>query len=145
MNRLLLIVHIAGERVALPAAAIEAVVEIEGLTPVPGAAPHIAGLSALRSRVVTVVETRAALGLPPASAPARDAVLAVMDGHPYALLVDSVEDVVEAAGAPRKVPARTGPGWSRAAEGCVEAEGDLLLLLDVAALVAGPAAAADAA
>ncbi|MEA3062059.1 MAG: purine-binding chemotaxis protein CheW [Sphingomonadales bacterium] len=143
MNRLLLIVTIAGERVALPAAAVEAVVEIEGLTPVPGAAPHVAGLSALRSRVVTVIDSHASLGLT-AAGRARDAVLAVIDGHPYALLVDSVEDVVEAAGEPQPLRAAAGPGWARVASTAVEAEGDLLLLVDLPAMIAGPAAQAAA-
>jgi purine-binding chemotaxis protein CheW len=143
MNRLLLIVTIAGERVALPAAAIEAVVEIEGLTPVPGAAPHVAGLSALRSRVVTVIDSHASLGLAGAGR-VRDAVLAVIDGHPYALLVDSVEDVVEAAGELQPLRAAAGPGWTRVASTAVEAEGDLLLLVDLPAMIAGPAAQAAA-
>ena len=56
MNELLLVVTIAGERVALPAAAVESVVELDTLIPVPRAAPHVAGLSALRSRVLTVID-----------------------------------------------------------------------------------------
>jgi purine-binding chemotaxis protein CheW len=138
MNHLLLIVALAGERVAFPAAEIEAVVEIESLTPVPGAAPHVAGLSALRSRVVTVIDSRASLGLE-AGGPARDALLAVIDGHPYALLVDSVEDVVEATGEPQPLRAAAAPGWARVAATAVEAEGDLLLLVDLPAMIAGPA------
>lgn len=142
MNRLFLIVEIAGQRVALPASDVEAVVEIEGLTPVPGAAPHVAGLSALRSRVVTVIDTARSLGAEPGDGRiVRDAVLAVIDGHPYALLVDTVEDVIEAAGDAQALRASPGPGWSRAARAAIEAEGDLLLLLDIAALVTGPAAA----
>ena len=39
MNELLLVVTIAGERVALPAAAVESVVELDTLVPVPRAAP----------------------------------------------------------------------------------------------------------
>ena len=57
MNELLLIVTIAGQRVALPAAAVESVVELDTLIPVPRAACHVAGLSALRSRVLTVIVT----------------------------------------------------------------------------------------
>ena len=63
MNELLLIVTIAGERVALPAAAVESVVELDTLIPVPRAAPHVAGLSALRSRVLTVIDCRRSLEL----------------------------------------------------------------------------------
>ena len=63
MAELLLIVRLAGRRVAFPAAEVEAVVELEGLTPVPRAAGHVAGLSALRSRVLTVIDGLASLEL----------------------------------------------------------------------------------
>jgi purine-binding chemotaxis protein CheW len=135
---LLLIVRLAGERVALPAADVESVVEIEALTPVPGAAGHVAGLAALRSRVLTVIDCLASLDssrrLP---ADAREAVMAVVDGHPYALLVEAVEDVVEASGE-RRPAASLAEGWNRIARATIEAGGDLILLADVEALIAGP-------
>ena len=65
MADLLLIVRIADRRVALQAADVEAVVELEGITDVPGTAAHIAGLAALRSRVLTVIDCRLSLGFPP--------------------------------------------------------------------------------
>jgi len=63
----------------------------------------------------------------------------VDDGHPYALLVDGVDDVVEAG---EIGPVRTAldNGWQRVALGTVDAEGDLLLVLDVNALISGPMA-----
>ncbi|MEO7787809.1 MAG: chemotaxis protein CheW [Sphingomicrobium sp.] len=139
MNNLLLIVTIAGSRVALRASAVEGVVELDTLIPVPRAAPHIAGLSALRSRVLTVIDCRRSLDLDPA--PASDipeAVVAEVDGHHYALLVDMVEDVVEAAGDPVPIRAAMGAGWSRVSLGMIETGEGPLLLVDVAALVAGP-------
>jgi purine-binding chemotaxis protein CheW len=142
MTQLLLIVRLAGERVALPAADVEAVVEIEGLTPVPRAAAHVAGLAALRSRVLTVIDCVASLEPGRSGADGRDAVVVVTDGHPYALLVDAVEDVVEASGDVRPPRTALGGGWSRVAKGTVDAEGDLLLLVDLHALIAGPAAQA---
>jgi hypothetical protein len=42
MAELLLIAHLAGRRVAFPAADVEAVVELEGVTPAPGAFRHCA-------------------------------------------------------------------------------------------------------
>ncbi len=139
MVELLLIVRLAGRRVALPAADVEAVVELEGLTPVPGTAPHVAGLSALRSRVLTVIDSWTALGMEDDSAVgATEAIVVPSGGHTYALLVDQVEDVVEANGAPSAFKASPGPGWSRVASGMVEAGEDLLLLVDPHALIAGP-------
>lgn len=139
MADLLLIVRFAGRRVALAASQVEAVVELEELTPVPGAAPHIAGLAALRSRVLTVIDGRASLGLG-ASEPSAvaEAIVVPSGGHTYALLVERVEDVVEAAADAVPIKAPPGPGWERVCVGMVQAGADLLLLVDPHALVAGP-------
>lgn len=146
MNTLLLIVTIAGERVALPAAAVESVVELDALIPVPRAAPHVAGLSALRSRVLTVIDCMRSLelGTTESAGGIREAAVVELDGHHYALLVDIVEDVVEALGDPSPVRAAMGAGWERASQGIVETESGPLLLVDVAALVSGSDARAAA-
>lgn len=139
MAELLLIVRLAGRRIALPAREIEAVVELEGLTPVPGAPAHVAGLSALRSRVLTVIDSRASLGFAPDAAPGGvEAIVVPSGGHTYALLVEQIEDVIEAASETGTVQAPPGPGWDRVAKGVVEAGGDLLLLADPHLLIAGP-------
>ena len=146
MNELLLVVTIGNERVALPAAAVESVVELESLIPVPRAAPHVAGLSALRSRVLTVIDCMRSLELGDAdcSDGIREAAVVELDGHHYALIVDLVEDVVEAASDPVPVRAAIGAGWERVSQGMVETEQGPLLLIDVAALVAGVEAKAAA-
>ena len=139
MNELLLIVTIAGERVALPAAAVESVVELETLTPVPRAPGHVAGLSALRSRVLTVIDCKRSLELgdTDCSDGILEAAVIELDGHHYAAIVDQVEDVVEALSDPAPVRASMEPGWDRVAKGMVETEAGPLLLIDVTALIAG--------
>ena len=141
MAELLLIARLAGRRIAFPAARVEAVVELEGITPAPGAAPHVAGLSALRSRVLTVIDGLAAIehGRANESA-ARDAIVVPCDGHTYALIVEEVEDVVEADGPLCPLAAPVGAGWDRVAIGTVEANDELFLLVDPWLLIAGPAA-----
>jgi Chemotaxis signal transduction protein len=143
MSELLLIVSIAGERVALRSEAVESVVELDTLIPVPRAAPHVAGLSALRSRVLTVIDCRRSLelGATDCSDGIREAAVVELDGHHYALIVDLVEDVVEAVSEPSPVRAAMAPGWERVAKGMVETEEGPLLLVDVAALIAGVAEA----
>lgn len=143
MAELLLIARLAGRRVALKACDVEAVVELEGLTPVPGVAAHVAGLSALRSRVLTVIDSRAALGLAPAPvSQTAEAIVVPSGGHTYALLVEAIEDVVESTSPPTAFQAPPGPGWDRVATGMIEAGGDLLLLADPHLLIAGPQALA---
>ena len=147
MNQLLLIVTIARSRVAFPAARVESVVELDALSPVPRAAPHVAGLSALRSRVLTVIDCMRSLelGETDCSDGIREAAVVELDGHHYALIVDMVEDVIEALSDPAPVRAAMGPGWERASKGMVETEEGPLLLLDIDALVGGPATEARAA
>lgn len=143
MADLVLIVRLAGRLVAFPAADVEGVVELEGLTPAPGAAPHVAGLSALRSRVLTVIDGLVALEAGRAGETAlMSAVVVPSGGHPYAILVDAVEDVIESSAAVAPLAAPAGAGWDRAALGVVDVDGDPLLLVDPHALIAGPAAQA---
>jgi purine-binding chemotaxis protein CheW len=110
------------------------------LAPVPRAAPHIAGLSALRSRVLTVIDCQRSLELGSTDwSGLREAAVVEIDGHHYALSVDAVEDVVEALSEPQPLRAAMGDGWERAGLGLVETEEGPLLLVDIAALIAGPA------
>jgi purine-binding chemotaxis protein CheW len=71
----------------------------------------------------------------------REAAVVELDGHHYALIVDLVEDVVEALSAPVPVRAAMGDGWERVSQGMIETETGPLLLIDVAALIAGAAEA----
>ncbi len=122
-------------------------VELEALIPVPRAAPHVAGLSALRSRVLTVIDTLRSLDLgdTDCSDGIREAAVVELDGHHYALIVDSVEDVVEASGDPTPVRAAMGEGWERVSLGLIDTEEGPFLLIDIAALVSGIPAEARAA
>jgi purine-binding chemotaxis protein CheW len=143
MTELLLIVRLAGARIAIRAGQVESVVEVEALTPIPRAANHVAGLAALRSRVLTAIDCLASLELGHSSATGpRDAIVVEVEGYPYAMIVDSVEDVLEFSGEVRPVRTSLAPGWRRVAAGMVDVQGDLLLLVDAAALLAGPTAVA---
>ena len=140
MNHLLLLVTIAGNRVALRASEVEAVVELDTLIPVPRAAPHIAGLSALRSRVLTVIDCKRSLDLGETKRGdgPQEAVVVDHDGHHYALEVDTIEDVIDSIGEPTPLRAALEPGWERIALGLVETATGPLLLVDIAGLIAGP-------
>ena len=138
MAELLVIAVVAGERIAFPSAEIESVVEIGAITRVPGAAPHVAGLAALRSRVVTVIDCRASLEAGTAIVAPRDALVAAHGGHLYALLVERVDDVAEADGDFAPPPPGLPASWRRVARAQAAAGGELILVADLAALIAGP-------
>jgi len=69
----------------------------------------------------------------------REAAVVEFDGHHYALIVDLVEDVVEAMSDAQPMRAAMGDGWERVSLGMVDTETGPLLLVDVAALIAGVA------
>ena len=139
MNQLLLIVSVAGSRVAFPAAKVESVVELDALSPVPRAPSHVAGLSALRSRVLTVIDCQRSLELGSTDLGGlREAAVVEVEGHHYALTVDAVEDVVEALSDPVPVRAAMGAGWERVGLGIIETDEGPLLLINIDALIAGP-------
>jgi len=143
MSELLLIVTLAGERIMIPATDVESVVELDSLIPVPRAAPHVAGLAALRSRVLTVIDCFASLELSSEDAMrSKQAIIVEADGHPYALVVDSVEDVVEVSTEIRPVRTSLSGGWRRVARGMIEVGDGMFLLVDTQALLAGPMAQA---
>jgi len=151
MDHSLLLVRIAGEMAALDSARIQSVVELEAVTPVPQGPAHVAGLAALRSRAMTVIDCRRSLELPDDDDEDRgaddDGALAVvveLDEYLYALLVDQVEEVVPLEGEPAMLRTDLLPGWSRVTLGMVETSAGPALLLDPDKLVAGPPLAAAA-
>ena len=139
MDRSLLLSSIDGEWAAIGADIIRSVVEIEAVTPVPCAPDHIAGLAALRSRAMTVVDCRRALELRPAAdEDGRLAVVVELGEYLYALLVDGIEEVVPLESEPSEIRADLLPGWTRASLGMVETSAGPALLLDPARLIEGP-------
>jgi len=140
MTDLFLLAQIADRGVAIDGRLVDSVVDIDEVVAVPLAPASVRGLAALRSRVVTVVDTRVALGLAP-SADARRAIVAQIDGHHYAFLVDSLQDV--APFDPQPLARGGDSGWARAGSAVVERDGEPLLVIDLASLL--PEAIADAA
>jgi purine-binding chemotaxis protein CheW len=77
------------------------------------------------------------LGLTDCADGIREAAVVELDGHHYALIVDLVEDVVEALSDPTPVRAAMGAGWERVSQGMIETEAGPLLVVDIAAIVSG--------
>lgn len=135
MSDLFLIAHIAGRGVAIDAAQVDSVVDIGEIVAVPRAEAFVRGLAALRSRVVTVIDTGIALGLAPTPDTMRRAVITIVDGHHYAILVDSVEDVAPFARLPLSSGLALRGGWASVGTGIVERDGEPLLIIDLAVVL----------
>lgn len=142
MSKLYLIAHIAGRAVAIDSDQVDSVVDIPDVTPVPGCDARVRGLAALRSRVVTVIDTCAALGLAPSKRPAGRAVITHVDGHNYAILVDTLEDVAPFTLAPLDGGISIDGGWRSSACGFIDRDGEPMLAIDLRALIPGLTAVA---
>lgn len=131
---LFLIAHVANRAVAIPAEQVDSVVDLAEVVPVPGAERAVRGLAALRSRVVTVIDTGLALGLDPTPANVRRAVITLVEGHHYAVLVDALEDVAPFVRQPLS-GLRLGAGWAAAGTALVERDGEPVLVVHLPRLI----------
>ena len=138
-GELLVIARIAGRSCALSALEVKSVIEIGAVTPIPRAPAWIAGITALRSQALTVIDCRRALGLEATTwATDHRAVVVAESGHSYALMVDGIDDITTAVGEVGQIPGGFGAEWSRVATGMIETMAGPALLLDLPALLAGP-------
>lgn len=139
MQQLYLIAETGGARFAIPADMIGSVVTASDIIPVPMAAPIVAGLSALRSNVITVIDTMSAIDGRVASVEAGQSLVVVkVDDFMYGLAVDDIHDVCECTTTPQKFGAAFAPGWDRVSTGVIEVDGHLMVVVDPAALVSSP-------
>ena len=142
MEKLYLIATISTQLVAIRASLVESVVDLGDIAPVPLAPPHVSGLAALRSKVLTVICCECSLGLPETREKGRRAVVVSIDGHHYGLLVGSIDDARIIDEPPQPIRGRLEPGWARVALGMLELDGEALLLIDPERIIAGPDALA---
>ena len=142
MADLFLIARIGDRPVAIASDQVESVVDIGEIVAVPRADVRVRGLAALRSKVVTVIDTRAVLGLAPGSKTQGRAVITVIEGHAYAILVDALEDVTPCALQPLAGGITLCAGWRAIGSGIVELDGEPVLAIDLRAMIPGLAAAA---
>lgn len=141
---LYLLADLAGSRVAIESSQVESIVHLPDVVPVPMSDPSIGGIFALRSRVLTLIDIQ--FHITGAQQTAHKGTLAVVTeiaGHQYGLLVDKVHDVVPIAVEQAETKIRPPSAWSRYVEQVATYEGELVMILNTAALVSGkPALAA---
>ena len=137
MTGLYLVARIADQAVAIASGGTNSAVELQGITPVPRAPRAVLGLAALRSWVVTVIDTPLAIGLSRSSRGSKHAVAVTVEGHDYALLVDGSATVVPLEAQPLGASEDLPLAWRRVASGAATREGARILILDPAAVLDG--------
>ena len=95
MSHLHVLFSVGDAEYVVPAADVLQMETFAGATPVPDAAPYVAGLVQLRGRVIPVIDLRVRFGLAPAPRTLESRVVVVNRGaRAIGLLVDSARDVV---------------------------------------------------
>ena len=142
MNNLYLLATLAGTRIAVAGWEVEAVVRLTDISPVPGMGAHVAGLSALRSRVLTIIDVAALItGTSTPESQRGLAVIANISGHSYGLMVDSVSDICPVAEGELPLRGQLERAWAPYARAIVEHDGHPWLLVSLAAFIEGGAMA----
>jgi purine-binding chemotaxis protein CheW len=138
MAALYLIAKIDGARVAIESDRVESVVHVHDVIPVPKSNPAVAGLFALRSRVLTLIDSQVLVtGKSQPTAKGALAVIAEIGGHAFGLLVDSVDDVVPIDSQTIETKINPGKEWLPLITGIASVGGDMVMILDPAQLVGG--------
>jgi purine-binding chemotaxis protein CheW len=124
---------VAGQGCAVPVLLVRDVLGPQAITRIPLAPPEIAGSLNLRGRIVTAVDLRLRLGLPPReAATAPMSVVVEQSGELYSLQVDEVGEVVPlpAAGFEPNPPTLD-PFWRDVSRGVHRQEDRLVIALEV--------------
>jgi purine-binding chemotaxis protein CheW len=137
-ERVFVTLTVAEQLCGVPVLGVRDILGEHAITRIPLAPTEIAGSLNLRGRIVTAIDLRRRLRLPPAPADRpRMSVVAEQGGELYALLVDQVSEVMSLkANAFERNPPTLPPAWAQFSSGIYRLEGRLLVVLDVAKLLA---------
>lgn len=128
---------IAGQTFGIPIEQVQDVFVPQSVTHVPLAPNEVAGILNLRGRIVTAIDVRARLGLPPASQ--QDSSMAVgieHRGESYGLIIDNVGEVLSLPVADFEAnPANLDDRWCSVSNGIYRLNGTLMVVLNVEKLL----------
>jgi purine-binding chemotaxis protein CheW len=126
-------VLIGDQLFGLPISRVQDVFMPDRLTRVPLASLEIAGVLNLRGRIVTAIDMRRRLGLPPRSDGRPPMAVGIeLKGESYGLLIDTVGEVLKLADGTREPnPVNLDQHLARVSAGVHRLEGQLLVILDV--------------
>src|SRR5204862_8242188 len=126
-------VMIGGQLFGLPISRVQDVFMPDRITRVPLSPPEIAGVLNLRGRIVTVVDMRRRLGLPPRTDDKPSMAVGIeLKGESYGLLIDNVGEVMKLGDDTRESnPVNLDSRLARVSGGVHRLDGQLMVILDV--------------
>ncbi len=137
-ERVFVTLTVADQLCGVPVLAVRDILGEQSITRIPLAPNEIAGSLNLRGRIVTAIDLRQRLHLPPMPpGTPRMSVVAEQGGELYALLVDQVSEVMSLkASAFERNPPTLPPAWAQFSTGIYRLDNRLLVVLDVGKLLA---------
>jgi purine-binding chemotaxis protein CheW len=128
---------VAGQWFGIPVLEVQDVLGPRAVANIPMADKVVAGSINLRGRIVTVIDMRKRLGLPPRDdeKPGMNVVVE-HEGNLYSFLIDAVGEVMEVPDDRyEKSPATVDPLWREFSDGIYRLENQLLIVLNVEKLL----------
>jgi purine-binding chemotaxis protein CheW len=129
---------VADQLCGIPVLSVRDILAEQTITRIPLAPPEVAGSLNLRGRIVTAIDLRRRLHLAPApKGMERKSVVAEQGGELYALLVDQVSEVLSLPVTTfERNPPTLPPSWAAYSAGIYRLRDRLMVVLDVARLLA---------
>jgi purine-binding chemotaxis protein CheW len=131
---------IDGQLFGIPVLVVQDVLGPQKITRIPLAQPEVAGALNLRGRIVTAIDVRRRLNLPPR--PPENAGMSVVIEHlgePYSLVIDTVGEVLSLPDSSfERNPPTLNPRWREVSSGIFRLDGRLLVVLEVERLLQFP-------
>ncbi len=131
-------IKVDGQTLGIPVLAVHVVLNAQQITTIPLAPDWVAGVLNLRGKIVTAINLRRRLGLPPLEGDKKS--MSVVVEHreePYSLQIDSVGEVLSLDDQLfEKNPVTLDPRWREVSRGIYRLDGELLPILDVDRLLA---------
>ena len=131
-------VKIANQIFGLRIEQVQDVFTPDAITQVPLALPEIAGVLNLRGRIVTAIDMRKKLFMPPKEDQGTQMAVGIeFNNESYGLIIDEVGEVLKLKQSGfEKNPANLDPRWAQISAGVQRLDGELMVLLDVNRLLA---------
>ncbi|MCG8440687.1 MAG: chemotaxis protein CheW [Caulobacterales bacterium] len=125
--------HVADQLFGVEVTDIHDVFAPQAITPVPLSPREIAGVLNLRGRIVTAIDARARLGLPPREDGRAGMAIGIeKGGESYGLIIDTVGEVLRLANTDFEAnPCNLDPRWQEVSRGVYRLDERLLMVLDV--------------
>jgi purine-binding chemotaxis protein CheW len=139
MAELYLIATISGALVAIDAKKVESVVRVDEIEKIPCCSQLVAGLYALRSRVLTIIDSQYLVtGVSKPVLAGSTAVVVSIAGHSYGLIVDKTDDAVTFDEVKYVENVSLDTAWQQITSGVILHKDQLLMIVEIEKLISEP-------